>query len=85
MRYVNGTFISKLLTHPDNRLGRLLAAGRTTAEMVDELYWTTLSRPPSQEELAAAAAHVDLAGSRREHLEDLLWALTNSREFLFRR
>ncbi len=85
MRNVSGEFISELLTRPDNRLGRLLDAGRMTTEIIDELYWTALSRGPSQEELAAAAAHIDSAGSRREHLEDLLWALTNSREFLFRR
>jgi hypothetical protein len=85
IRNVNGEFIGEILTRRDNRLGRLLAQGRTTAELIDELYWTTLSRPPSAEELTAAAAHVDSAGSRREHLEDLLWALTNSKEFLFRR
>jgi len=84
-RSVGGTFIVDLLTRPDNRLGHLLAEKKTTAEMIDELYWTTLSRPPSSQELVAAAAHIDSAGSRREHLEDLLWALTNSREFLFRR
>ena len=85
MRNVSGSFIADLLTRPDNRLGRLLKEGRSTIEMVDELYWTTLSRAPSPEELTAAAAHVDSAGNRREHLEDLLWGLTNSREFMFRR
>ncbi|HEY2250407.1 MAG TPA: DUF1549 and DUF1553 domain-containing protein [Planctomycetaceae bacterium] len=85
LRSVGGSFIVDLLTRPDNRLGRLLAEGKTTAAMIDELYWTTLSRPPSSEELAAASAHIDSAGNRREHLEDLLWALTNSKEFLFRR
>jgi hypothetical protein len=85
MRTVSGQFVADLLTRPDNRLGRLLKDGRSTAEIVDELFWTALSRPPSPEELAAAAAHVDAAGDRRLHLEDLLWALTNSKEFLFRR
>jgi hypothetical protein len=84
-RSVGGSFIVDLLTRPNNRLGRLLAEGRTTAQIVDELYWTTLSRPPSSDELAALAAYVDSAGNRREHLEDVLWALTNSTEFLFRR
>lgn len=84
-RSVSGSFIVDLLTSPDNRLGRWLAEGRPTTAMIDELYWTALSRPPSGEELAAAAAHVDSAGNRREQLEDLLWALTNSKEFMFRR
>jgi hypothetical protein len=85
MRNVSGQFISDLLTRRDNRLGRLLKEGRSTAEMVDELYWTALSRGPTSAELSAAAAHVDATGDRRQHLEDLLWALTNSKEFMFRR
>ena len=85
MSNVSGPFIGDILTRADNRLGGLLQDGRSTAEMVDELYWAALSRPPSEEELAAAGAHVDSAGNRREHLEDVLWALTNSKEFMFRR
>ena len=48
-----------------------------------DLYLATVSRPPRPDELVAARAVITRAPNRREGLEDLLWALCNSREFLF--
>jgi hypothetical protein len=53
-------------------------------EMVTELYFACYGRPPTGEELAVAtAAFTDDPASRRPALEDLLWALLNSAEFVF--
>jgi hypothetical protein len=82
---ISGPLINELLTHPENRLSRLCAADIPTAEIVDELYWTALSRGPREEEREAAAAHLEFAADRRRALEDLAWALVNSHEFLLRR
>lgn len=62
------------------RLAESVLSGR---EVVDELYLATLARYPSQ---AEAALVVDLwagAGGRRAATEDALWALLNSKEFLY--
>jgi hypothetical protein len=40
---------------------------------------------PSADEAAKAAGWVKSAPNVREGLQDLLWVLTNSREFLFNR
>jgi hypothetical protein len=85
MRSVSGPFIADLLRRRDNRLDQLLTSGRPTAELIDELYWTTLSRPATLDERQATVAHVDSQADRRIGLEDVLWALMNSKEFLFRR
>lgn len=82
---VSGPLVSELLSRGDNRLGKLLDGGLATPSIVDELFWTALSRPARDDELAGAVKYVDAPGSRRAHLEDLLWGLVNSNEFLLRR
>jgi hypothetical protein len=82
---VSDGLLNDLLTEADNRLGRLIAAGRSDEEIIDELYWATLSRPPSPDEREGTLAHLRKGGDRRANLEDLLWGLLNSNEFLLRR
>jgi hypothetical protein len=53
------------------------------AGIIDELYLVTLSRPPRPDEVAKAQQWFAAAGNLREGAQDLLWALLNSREFLF--
>lgn len=60
----------------------LLAEVKEPALVVRGLYLRTLSRPPTEAEVAAALALLP-AGDPTPALEDLLWALLNSREFLF--
>jgi hypothetical protein len=82
---VSGPVLNRLLTREDNCLGKLLAAGKSGAETIEELYWSALSRAPSGEELRATTAYLEKAGERRAALEDILWGLLNSKEFLLRR
>lgn len=81
-----GDGLSERLANPENRIHRWAKSGKTTSEIVDELYWMALSRPPSQvEELAAIEMIHGADGGRAAGLEDLVWALLNAKEFLFRR
>jgi hypothetical protein len=82
---VSGPLINELLSRRDNRLGRLVDSGRPTADIVDDLFWTALSRPPTEDERRASREYVDSAPDRRAHLEDLLWGLLNSNDFLLRK
>ena len=77
--------INSLLTDKENRLTRLLASGRPGSELVEELYWTALSRPPNSKELAEASAHLEKSSDRRVAMEDITWALLNAKEFVLRR
>jgi hypothetical protein len=61
----------------------LLATPRSNRELVAELYLRTISRPPEARELSWWEDMLSRAGSKREALEDLFWALLNSREFAF--
>jgi hypothetical protein len=51
--------------------------------IVDELYLVTLSRPARADEIERAQNWISSAPNPREGLQDLLWVLINSREFLF--
>ena len=77
--------IDRRLRDPQNRIGRLLGAGKRDAEIIEELYLAALSRPPNAAEQQATLTHVAGASDRRTALEDILWALLNSKEFLLRR
>ena len=47
------------------------------------LYLTALSRPPLPEEQQTAQNHVKANEDRTRALEDIAWAVINSKEFLF--
>jgi hypothetical protein len=52
-------------------------------ELIKEFYLAALCRPPTEEELNVALGHVQQADERRQGLEDVAWALMNSKEFVF--
>jgi hypothetical protein len=82
---ISGASLNAKLQRPENRLGKLLAAGRTNDEVVTELYLAALCREPSAKEGSQSLAYLARHADRRAALEDLLWAILNSKEFLLRR
>lgn len=82
---VAGPVIEERVRKPENRLGKLLAAGSPDPEIITQLYLAALSRPPTTEDLSSAQAYIASRTDRRAAYEDLLWALLNSKEFLLRR
>ena len=53
---ITGEMLNQLLTEPDNRLGKLLASGKTSETIIDELYLATLCRSPSLGERITAVS-----------------------------
>lgn len=84
LQLISGPVVNRLLSAPGNRLARLAASGRPPRELVDELYWTALTRAPSALELAECESRLTGSGLR-EGLEDIAWSLLNSKEFVLRR
>jgi hypothetical protein len=82
---ISGPGINELLTESGNRLGKLLKSGKSSEALVDELYWTALSRAPTGAELEQCSKRLAEAKDQRRALEDFTWALLNAKEFLLRR
>ena len=81
---VSGELINSLLERHEGRISNMIRQQRSDSEIVTELYWYAVSRPPSDRELKASIGHIKNR-SRTEGLQDVAWALLNSNEFLLRR
>jgi hypothetical protein len=80
----NGDTINQKLQAKDNRLAQMLAANKSSAEIVEEAYLAALSRPPSEQEKSKLVAVLEEGGDeRRKLVEDLYWSIVSSKEFLF--
>jgi hypothetical protein len=84
LQLINGPTIHEKLRNPNNRIGQLMAANKSDAEIIEELYFSTLSRPPLEAEVRAVTEHLAKSPDKRKAWEDVQWALINSKEFLFR-
>jgi hypothetical protein len=84
LQLINGPTINEKIRNPNNRLGTLLAAKKPDTEVLDELYWAALSRGPNSDEHSVALKHLAKSSDKRKAWEDVLWAVVNTREFLFR-
>ena len=62
---------------------RLLDSNKTPTEIASELYLRCLSRRPTEDELKAIETQLAAEKNMQAGLEDVFWALLNSREFLF--
>ncbi len=81
----SGPGLDRLLRKKENRLGELAHSGKSAAEILTDLFWHTLSRPPSEAEQARLVPELETAADARGFLEDVAWSLVNSKEFLLRR
>jgi len=84
LQLLSARFIDEKLRSPQGRVAQLAESGRPIEECVEELYLAFLSRPPAPAERARIVAAVRENPDRRAALEDLAWALLNSKEFMFR-
>jgi hypothetical protein len=83
LQMINGPVVHNKLRDDAGRIARLIAAGKTDDEIVEELYLAALSRPPQPDEVEASRQHIAASSDRRLALEDIGWAILNGKEFLF--
>lgn len=82
---ISGPAANELITRKENRLTELLDSQKPDAQVIEELFWTALTRAPSALESQKFWELLATSKNRRATLEDLAWSLANSKEFLFRK
>ncbi len=80
---LNGDILAAKVADGAGRVAKLVAAGTPPEACVEELWVAALCRPPTEAERAEALSAIALAPTPAEGLQDLLWALLNSKHFLF--
>jgi hypothetical protein len=71
------------ISRGDGRVAKLMEKKTTPEQAVEELYLGALSRVPTAAEREAALTYMQKQTDKRRGMEDLLWALVNTREFMF--
>lgn len=85
LHLLNSSEIQGKLTAAGGSAARLAAdKDRPHAEKIRELYLLAFARPPLDDETAIAIAHIEKCGDDvKRAYEDIVWALINTKEFLF--
>jgi hypothetical protein len=84
LNLVNGKTISDAVADSRGRIAKAILAGRSDREIVEELYLASLSRFPTEDERKLALNYLGAGGrGRTARAQDLLWALVNSKAFLY--
>lgn len=84
LHLLNSPELSGKLHHPDGTVKRWAETITDDNGLIDELYLAALSRFPTAQERQLTRTHLaSNPQSRRAAAEDVLWALLNSKEFLY--
>ncbi len=83
LQMINGPVVHNKLRDDKGRVARMISEKKSDEEIISAIYLAALSRQPMAEELAAAKQHIAAQSDRRMALEDVGWAVLNSKEFLF--
>ena len=84
LHLLNSDEVQNKLNRAGGRADALAKDPRPDAEKVEELFLWALGRRPSVEHLQIALAHVERhAANKQVAYQNLIWALINTKEFVF--
>ena len=89
LNLVNGAAISDAVASAGGLVAKSVLRGASDEQLVEELYMSALSRMPAASEVASSLKYLSAAqagstsNGRAARAQDLLWALVNSKAFLY--
>ena len=83
LQLINGKSILARVMAANSRPAQLLKQKLDDAQMIEQLYLWSLARKPSEQELALGEEFIKSYGEQRaEAMQDLMWGLLNSQNFM---
>jgi Protein of unknown function (DUF1553) len=83
LHLLNSGDVQNKIASGTGRIALMLKSKKKDAEIVEELYLLAFSRLPRPEEERTVLAYVAGETDRKAAFEDVLWAILNTKEFLF--
>lgn len=83
LHLMNGEALDRRIDAADGRLNTLLKSGKADREVVETLFLSAFARRPSAEQWRTVESGLAGVVDRGAVYRDLMWALVNSKEFLF--
>jgi hypothetical protein len=94
LHVINGDTLNKKLSSPEGTIALFLKLGLSDRRILEFMYLSAFSRYPSESERAALSAALEKTrldkgteetrrDAHRQALEDMVWAMLTSKEFLF--
>jgi hypothetical protein len=84
LHLLNSSEVQGKLSAGDGRAAKLAAEkDRAREQKIREIYLRVYSRAPQPDETSVAVEHLSKAKDEKTAYEDILWALVNTKEFLF--
>jgi hypothetical protein len=79
----NSDELENKLADGKGRIAKLASAEKPIPDKIDEIYLSAFARHPHSKELETTVKYVESQEDKRKALEDVLWTIVNSKEFLF--
>lgn len=84
LHLLNSSEVQGKLSSGTGRAAKLAAdKDHNEQQKIRELYLCVYSREPAADEMAIAVGHLNKTENKQQAYEDILWALVNTKEFLF--
>ncbi len=84
LHLLNSSDVQNKLTNGSGRAAQLAEdKALTHQQKIEQIYLQAFSRQPDSNEMGVAIAYIEKTKNDKQAYEDILWAIVNTKEFLF--